>query len=146
MAKHEITRCIYCCRHLSFPFQCSHAKLLLYTDTHTPPLALMHFYCPHPLFFLSSSTSYHYITVFLCCSATRLASPSLICPACLHFIPLCLSLSLLLTQSFYSPPHPSLSLTGQLALVYSPLSTSRSPSAIFSRFFAPYLTGKQKQT
>jgi len=48
-----------------------------------PAPALMHFYCPHPLFLrpvLSSSTRHHYITVVLHRSAARLASSSLICP------------------------------------------------------------------
>lgn len=52
MAKHEISGCIYSCRHLSFRVV---MQSPLRADTHTPPPALMHFYCPHPLFLLVPS-------------------------------------------------------------------------------------------
>lgn len=130
LPKHEISRCTYRCWHLSLPFPVFPCKAPpSHRHTHTPAPALMHFYCPHPLFLLSSSTRYHYITVFLHCSATCLASPSLICPACLCFIPLRLSLplSLLLTQSFSSPPHPSPSDRAARPGIYiAPVSTGRS--------------------
>lgn len=102
--------------------------------THTQPPELMHSYCPHLLFLLTSSSRYHYITVCLCCSAACLASPSLICPMCLYFIPRCLSLSapnlvfFLAASSFSSP-------SGRLAQVHIPPTTFRSPSANVFKVF-----------
>ena len=147
MPKYEISICLYICRHLSLPFYCFHAKRPLHIHTHATSCsnALLLSSSIIPPLFLSSSSRYHYITVFLCCSATCLASPSLICPTCLYFIPLCLFLSLLLTQkSFSFSRHPSLR-QANTPLVYAALSTSRSPSVIISRFSAPYLTRKWKQ-
>lgn len=110
---------------------CSNALLL--SSSIIPPL------------FLSSSTRYHYITVFLRCSATCLASPSLICPACLYFIPLCLSPPPLLTQSFYRPPHPSPPPTGRLAAAYSPRSAPPSPIGNHSGVFCS-LSNEETET
>lgn len=105
-------------------FSCS----TLSPQTHTPPPELMHSYCPHLLFLLTSSSRYHFITVCLCCSAACLASPSLICPVHFYFIPFSLSLPdpnsvfFLPTSSFSSP-------SGWLAEAHIPPTTFRSPTA-----------------
>lgn len=98
-------------------------------QTHTPPPELMHSYCPHLLFLLTSSRRYHFITVCLCCSAACLASPSLICPVHFYFIPFSLPLSRLLTQSFFLPTSSFSSPSGWLAEVRIPPTTFRSSTA-----------------
>ena len=141
LRKHEISRCTYRCWHLSLPFPVFPCKAPpSHRHTHMPAPALMHFYCPHPLFLLSSSTRYHYITVFLHCSATCLASPSLICPACLYFIPLRLSLSLSLSlsapNSVFFLPASSFSLWQGSSpwYIYRPLNFSISTGKWFQGF------------
>lgn len=128
MAKHEISGCIYSCRHLSFRVV---MQSPLRADTHTTSctdaLLLSSSIIP-PRSFLSSR---RYITVCLCSSATRLASPSLIHPTRL-------SLPVHSTWSFLSPPHPSLP-ADRLARPGIAPSTPRSPTANdFKVFFAPY--------
>lgn len=125
MAKHEISGCIYSCRHLSFSVV---MQSPLRADTHTASctdaLLLSSSIIP-PRSFLSSR---RYITVCLCSSATRLASPSLIHPTCL-------SLPLHSTWSFLSPPHPSLPVDRPARPGIAP-STPRSPLANdFKGFF-----------
>lgn len=134
------------CHSISSVFMPSLLPPRRHTLTHTQSPALMHFYCPHPLFLRSSSLLPPVTTTSLS-SATRPASPSLICPRA-SILSHSVSLSLLLTQSFSSPPHPSLSLTSQLAPVYTyvALSTCRSPLEIVSRRFASYPMRKRKQT
>lgn len=72
-----------------------------HTVTHTPPPALMHFYCPHPLFLLVPAFPPPATSL----SAPRLASPSLILPSMPRSPSpsLCAQLAL-----FPSPSHPSL--------------------------------------
>lgn len=144
-----MSRCTYRCRHMSFPVCGSHAKLSsTQTHTYTPPSALMHFYCPHPLFLLCSS--------LLPPSTTTSLSSSAAVPLAWHphsssaprasILSHSVSLSLLLTQSFSSLPHPlcpwQASSPPHTALL-SPLLNLHRRS--FEGFFAPYLTRKQKQ-
>lgn len=111
--------------------------------THTQSPALMHFYCPHPLFLCSSSLLPPATTTSLS-SATRPASPSFICPRA-SILSHSVSLPPLLTQSFSSPPHPSLFSDKPAHPVYIRTSLSQLLDlglGIVSRRFAAYPASK----